>query len=59
MFTAAVGYGTDVWKAGGGYFWIPMVAPFAGATFGGGVYYSTLQKHETPTKKDAERDDQY
>jgi aquaglyceroporin related protein len=30
-----VGYGHEVWSAGGYYFWIPMVAPFLGCTFGG------------------------
>ena len=39
LFTYVVGYGSDVWKAGDGYFWIPMVAPFVGTTFGGGVYW--------------------
>jgi aquaglyceroporin related protein len=34
----AVGYGHDVWSAGGYYFWIPMVAPFCGCVFGGVVY---------------------
>lgn len=31
----AVGYGSEVWSAGGYYFWIPMVAPFCGCLFGG------------------------
>lgn len=33
-----LGYGTNVWRAGGYYFWIPMVAPFCGCTFGGFLY---------------------
>lgn len=33
-----LGYGTGVWSAGGYYFWIPMVAPFFGCTFGGWLY---------------------
>jgi len=33
-----LGYGTDVWSAGGYYFWIPMVAPFMGCAFGGFLY---------------------
>ena len=33
-----VGYGHDVWSAGGYYFWIPMVAPFCGTVFGGFLY---------------------
>lgn len=33
-----LGYGQDVWSTGGYYFWIPMVAPFCGAMFGGFLY---------------------
>jgi aquaglyceroporin related protein len=33
-----LGYGHDVWSAGGYYFWIPMVAPFLGCAFGGIMY---------------------
>ncbi|CBF75100.1 uncharacterized protein ANIA_03915 [Aspergillus nidulans FGSC A4] len=33
-----LGYGTEVWKAGNYYFWVPVVAPFFGCTFGGWLY---------------------
>ncbi|EXK28286.1 aquaglyceroporin like protein, other eukaryote [Fusarium oxysporum f. sp. lycopersici 4287] len=33
-----IGYGSEVWSAGGYYFWIPMVAPFMGCAFGGLLY---------------------
>ncbi|KAJ5217050.1 hypothetical protein N7468_010058 [Penicillium chermesinum] len=33
-----LGYGQEVWKAGNYFFWVPMVAPFLGCTFGGCVY---------------------
>ncbi len=33
-----LGYGSEVWSAGNYYFWIPMVAPFAGTIFGGLLY---------------------
>jgi aquaglyceroporin related protein len=33
-----LGYGHEVWSAGAYYFWIPMVAPFCGCTFGGFLY---------------------
>lgn len=34
----AIGYGNEVFSAGGYYFWIPIVAPVLGTTFGGFVY---------------------
>jgi len=33
-----LGYGHEVWAAGNYYFWIPMIAPFFGCTFGGWLY---------------------
>ncbi|ERF76219.1 hypothetical protein EPUS_04296 [Endocarpon pusillum Z07020] len=33
-----LGYGHEVWSAGGYYFWVPMVAPFFGCAFGGWLY---------------------
>jgi aquaglyceroporin related protein len=33
-----LGYGHEVWSAGNYYFWVPMVAPFCGTTFGGWLY---------------------
>ncbi|OAL52307.1 aquaporin [Pyrenochaeta sp. DS3sAY3a] len=38
LMSYAVGYGGEVWSAGGYYFWIPMVAPFLGCAFGGLLY---------------------
>lgn len=38
LMSYAVGYGHEVWSAGGYYFWIPMVAPFLGCLFGGVLY---------------------
>jgi aquaglyceroporin related protein len=38
LMSYAVGYGHEVWSAGGYYFWIPMVAPFCGTIFGGFLY---------------------
>lgn len=33
-----LGYGHEVWSAGGYYFWIPMVAPFVGCMLGAFIY---------------------
>ncbi|KAJ6782323.1 hypothetical protein PWT90_11111 [Aphanocladium album] len=38
LVTYFLGYGTEVFSAGGYYFWIPMVAPFMGTVFGGFLY---------------------
>ncbi|EAT86150.1 hypothetical protein SNOG_06319 [Parastagonospora nodorum SN15] len=46
LMSYAVGYGSEVWSAGGYYFWtstdedyqIPMVAPFLGCAFGAALY---------------------
>lgn len=46
--TYALGYGHEVWSAGGYYFWIPMVAPFFGCAFGGFLYDVFLFTGESP-----------
>jgi len=38
LMSYMLGYGHEVWAAGNYYFWIPMVAPFFGCTFGGWLY---------------------
>ncbi|KAK5702531.1 glycerol channel [Elasticomyces elasticus] len=43
-----LGYGHEVWSAGGYYFWIPMIAPFFGCTFGGFLYDVLLFTGESP-----------
>ncbi|RMZ79900.1 hypothetical protein DV738_g2965, partial [Chaetothyriales sp. CBS 135597] len=48
LVTYMIGYGPNVWKAGNYYFWIPMVAPFLGCTFGGFLYDTFLWTGESP-----------
>ncbi|KAF2215477.1 hypothetical protein CERZMDRAFT_57026 [Cercospora zeae-maydis SCOH1-5] len=43
-----IGYGTEVWSAGGYYFWIPMVSPFLGCLFGGFLYDVLLFTGQSP-----------
>lgn len=43
-----IGYGHEVWAAGGYYFWIPMVAPFFGCSFGAWLYDTFLFTGESP-----------
>jgi aquaglyceroporin related protein len=42
MASFAVGYGSEVFSAGGYYFWIPIVAPCIGCAFGGFLYDSLV-----------------
>ncbi|ERF70111.1 hypothetical protein EPUS_00298 [Endocarpon pusillum Z07020] len=48
LFTYFVGYGHEVWSAGNYYFWIPMVAPFLGCTFGGFLYDTLIYTGHSP-----------
>lgn len=43
-----IGYGSEVWSAGGYYFWIPMVAPFFGTVFGGFLYDTFIFTGQSP-----------
>jgi aquaglyceroporin related protein len=38
LMSYCLGYGREVWSAGNYYFWVPMVAPFAGTLIGGLLY---------------------
>ncbi|KAI5460989.1 aquaporin-like protein [Mariannaea sp. PMI_226] len=43
-----IGYGHEVWSAGGYYFWIPMVVPFLGCSFGGFLYDFFIFSGDSP-----------
>ncbi|KJZ72061.1 hypothetical protein HIM_08516 [Hirsutella minnesotensis 3608] len=43
-----IGYGPQVWSAGGYYFWIPMVAPFFGTLSGGFLYDLFIYTGQSP-----------
>jgi len=43
-----LGYGHEVWSAGNYYFWVPMVAPFFGTTFGAFLYDVFIFTGESP-----------
>ena len=38
LFTAAAGWGGEVFRAGGAWWWVPIVAPCVGGVLGGYVY---------------------
>lgn len=38
LFTAVAGWGADVFRAGNGWWWVPIVGPLAGGVLGGYAY---------------------
>ncbi len=38
LFTAVAGWGGEVFRAGNGWWWVPVVAPCVGGVLGGWVY---------------------
>jgi len=48
LFTYFVGYGHEVWSAGNYYFWVPMICPFIGCTFGGFLYDVLIYTGKSP-----------
>ena len=45
LFTLAAGWGPDVFRAGNGWWWVPLVAPPIGAVLGGFVYDALVTRH--------------
>jgi glycerol uptake facilitator-like aquaporin len=38
LFTAVAGWGAEVFRAGNGWWWVPVIAPLVGGVIGGWVY---------------------
>lgn len=45
LFTALAGWGPEVFRAGDGWWWVPLVAPCIGAVAGGLVYDLFVTRH--------------
>jgi MIP family channel proteins len=45
LFTFVAGWGADVFRAGHGWWWVPLVAPPIGAVVGGLAYDALVTKH--------------
>ena len=45
VFTALAGWGSDVFRAGGGWWWVPIVGPLAGGVIGACVYDWCIERH--------------
>ncbi|XP_061146634.1 aquaporin-7 [Syngnathus typhle] len=48
IFTAIAGWGVDVFRAGNGWWWVPIVAPMVGGVLGAGVYKVFVELHHPP-----------
>ncbi|KAF1981334.1 aquaporin [Aulographum hederae CBS 113979] len=48
LMSYIVGYGTEVWSAGGYYFWIPIAMSFAGCFFGAFLYDLAIYTGPSP-----------
>ncbi|XP_076027118.1 aquaporin-7 [Genypterus blacodes] len=59
VFTAIAGWGTDVFRAGNSWWWVPIVAPLIGGVVGAGLYKILVELHH-PAPQDqggAEREE--
>ncbi|XP_034095378.1 aquaporin-7 isoform X2 [Gymnodraco acuticeps] len=45
LFTAVAGWGMDVFRAGNGWWWVPLVAPPIGGVLGAGLYKVLVEMH--------------
>jgi MIP family channel proteins len=50
LFTFLAGWGSEVFRAGGGWWWVPIVAPCLGALLGGFLYDVLITRHHPPER---------
>ena len=48
VFTAMAGWGSEVFRAGGHWWWVPIVAPCLGGLLGGLAYDLLITRHHPP-----------
>ncbi|XP_078062825.1 aquaporin-3-like [Mustelus asterias] len=52
LWTLAAGWGSEVFTAGDGWWWIPIVAPMVGAVLGALAYELLVELHHLPAQGD-------
>jgi MIP family channel proteins len=50
LFTSVAGWGSDVFRAGNSWWWVPVVAPVIGGVLGGFVYDALITRHHPPVR---------
>ncbi|XP_028812291.1 aquaporin-9b isoform X1 [Denticeps clupeoides] len=55
-FTAAAGWGMEVFKAGGCWWWIPVAGPMVGGVVGASIYFLLIELHHPEPQKHPEED---
>jgi aquaporin-9 len=48
LFTFVAGWGSEVFRAGQGWWWVPIVGPMLGGVLGGWVYDLLIARHHPP-----------
>ncbi|KAG8539455.1 hypothetical protein GDO81_020893, partial [Engystomops pustulosus] len=56
LFTALAGWGTEVFTAGGQWWWVPIVSPLLGAVAGVMVYQLMIGCHLEPSPESTEQE---
>uniref|UniRef100_A0A673AN20 Aquaporin 10b n=1 Tax=Sphaeramia orbicularis TaxID=375764 RepID=A0A673AN20_9TELE len=55
LFTFIAGWGPEVFKAGGGWWWVPLVAPFVGGLLGTLTYELLIEAHHPNTSNEEQK----
>ncbi|XP_021463056.2 aquaporin-9-like [Oncorhynchus mykiss] len=54
LFTAVAGWGMEVFRAGGCWWWIPVAGPMVGGVVGAAIYFLFIELHHAKPEKQGE-----